>query len=183
VSVAVSPPAGEVRARGTRRLSAQATDGFGNITVGPFVWQVTPSALGAIEPGPSGTAVFTANRLLGTGTITATSGTVSGTSTVTVVPAGLKIGRIAFGRGGGSLRITVTTVDGARRPVSSTALRIVVKRDGKRHFAGSGRTGPAGKKLFRVRAARGCFTVTVTRATSAGFQWDGRTPRNRFCRQ
>ena len=57
------------------------------------------------------------------------------------------------------------------------------KRDGKRHFGGSGRTGSAGKKLFRVRAAPGCFTVTVTRAISRGFEWDGRTPRNGFCRR
>ena len=183
VSVSVSPVSGEVRARGTRRVSAQVKDAFGNITVGPFVWQVRPAALGTIEPGPSGTAVFTASRLLGAGTITATSGVVSGTSSVTVVPARLKIGRIEFGRGRGPLRITLTTVDGARRPVSSTALRIVVKRDGKRHFGGSGRTGSAGKKLFRVRAAPGCFTVTVTRAISRGFEWDGRTPRNRFCRR
>ena len=183
VSVAVRPGSGEVRARGTRRLIAQTTDAFGNIAVGPFVWRVTPAALGTIEPGPSGTAVFTANRLLGAGTITATAGTISGTASVTVTPARLRIGSIAFGRGGGALRITLTSADGARRPVSSTAVRIVVKRDGKRHFAGSGRTGPAGKKLFRVRAARGCFTVTVTRATSHGFEWDGRTPRNRYCRR
>ena len=183
MSVAVRPGFGEVRARGTRRLLAQATDALGNITVGPFVWRVTPAALGTIEPGPSGTAVFTASRLLGAGTITATAGTISGTASVTVTPARLRIGSIAFGHGGGALRITLTSLDGARRPVSSTAVRIVVKRDGKRHFAGSGRTGPAGKALFRVRAAPGCFTVSVTRATSPGFEWDGRTPRNRFCRR
>ena len=183
VSVAVRPESGEVRARGTRRLLAQTTDAFGNITVGPFVWQLTPAALGTIVPGPSGTAVFTANRLLGAGTVTATAGTISGAASVTVIPGRLRIGSIAFGRGGGGLRITLTSVDGARRPVSSTAVRIVVKRDGKRHFAGSGRTGPAGKKLFRVRGARGCFTVSVTRATAQGFVWDGRTPRNRVCRR
>jgi hypothetical protein len=44
------------------------------------------------------------------------------------------------------------------------------------------RTGPAGKALVRVKAAQGCVDMTVTKATAQGFTWDGRTPRNSFCR-
>jgi hypothetical protein len=44
------------------------------------------------------------------------------------------------------------------------------------------RTGPAGKAFIRVKAGPGCVAVTVTKATAQGFTWDGRTPRNRYCR-
>jgi hypothetical protein len=36
--------------------------------------------------------------------------------------------------------------------------------------------------VYRVPLGRGgCFTTTVRRASAAGFAWDRRTPRNRFC--
>jgi hypothetical protein len=144
---------------------------------------VTPAALGRIVPGPVGTAIFTAGRMLRTGTVTATSGTISASSSVTVVPAKLRIGPIAFRPGTRGLRVILTTVDGARRPVSHATLTLVVKRDGRRHFSGRARTGSAGKTLVRMPSGRGCFVVSVTRAAAQGFTWDGRTPRNRFCRR
>ena len=100
-----------------------------------------------------------------------------------MTPAKLRIGSIALQPGERFLRITVAAVDGARRPVSGTAVRLAVKRNGSRLASARGVTGPAGKTRVRVPGGRGCFMVAVTRAVAQGFTWDGRTPRNRVCRR
>ena len=182
-TVAVTPAAGQVRARGLRRFTAAAKDTYGNAATATLSWKVTPAALGTISPSNGGAATFTAGRLLRTGTVTATTGTVSASAAVTVIPAGLRIRSVAMQPGERFLRITVTAVDGARRPVSGTAVRLVVKRDGRRISSARAVTGPAGKLRVRVPGGRGCFTVTVTRAVAQGFTWTGRTPRNRACRR
>ncbi len=182
-TVAVTPASGEVRARGLGRFTARATDVYGNPAVATISWTVTPAALGKITPGDRGTATFTAGRLLRTGRVTARAGTISASANVTVTPAKLRIGSIALQPGERFLRITVAAVDGARRPVSGTAVRLAVKRNGSRLASARGVTGPAGKTRVRVPGGRGCFMVAVTRAVAQGFTWDGRTPRNRVCRR
>jgi hypothetical protein len=181
--MAVGPSQASVRARGTRRLVATATDAFGNLAAATPSWRVTPAALGTIAPATGRATTFTAGRLPGTGTITATSGTLSASASVTVVPGTLRIRTISVVPGRRSLRWVVTVVDGARRPVSAASVRAVVKLGGKRHARAQGRTGAAGRTMLRAPLARGCFTVAITRATAQGFTWDGRTPRNRFCRR
>jgi hypothetical protein len=182
-ALSVSPSQSSVRARGTRKLVAAATDVFGNTAVATMTWTVTPATLGTIVPATGGAATFTAGRLLGTGTVTATSGTLSATASATVVPGTLRIRTISFAPGRQTLRIVVTAVDGARRPVSAASLRAVVKLDGKRRALVRGRTGSGGRTMLRARLEHGCFTVAIIRVTAQGFTWDGRTPRNRFCRR
>jgi hypothetical protein len=182
-TVAVTPASGAVRARGVRRFVAAATDAFGNAAAATVSWKVTPVVLGTISPGSAGAATFTAGRQLGTGTVTATTGTISATASVTVIPAKLRIGSIALQPGERFLRVTVAATDGARRPVSGTSVKLVVKRDGRRLASARAVTGPAGKARVRLPGGRGCFTVAVTRAVAQGLTWDGRTPRNRVCRR
>jgi hypothetical protein len=181
--LAITPTAAQVRARGTRGFVAAPSDEFGNATTAPVSWRVTPTALGSIAVGDNGRAVFTARRLLGRGTVTALSGAISANAAITVTPATLRVSSLVFQPGRRSLRLVVSAVDGARRPVSATSIGVLVERDGDRHFRGRARTGSGGKVGFRMPLARGCFTVTVTRAQAAGFRWDGRTPRTRFCRR
>jgi hypothetical protein len=181
--LAVTPSSAQVRARGTRGFTAAATDEFGNATTAPVTWRVTPTGLGSIAVGNGGRAIFTAKRLLGRGSVTAVSGTLSASAPITVTAATLRLGPLEFRPGRRTLRLVVSAVDGARRPVSATAVGVLVKLDGARHFRGRARTGSAGKVGFRMPLAQGCFTVTVTRAQAQGFRWDGRTPRNRFCRR
>jgi hypothetical protein len=182
-AMSVRPSEARVRARGSRRLVATATDAFGNPATASVAWRVAPAALGTIEPTTGGATSFTAGRQLATGTITATSGTLSATASLTVVPGTLRIRTISFAPGRRSLRIVVAAVDGARRPVSAASVRAVVKLDGKQHAVARGRSGSGGKTMLRAPLGRGCFTVAITRATAQGFTWDGRTPRNRFCRR
>ena len=181
--LAVTPASAQVRARATVRLQATGTDEFGNPTAATVRWRVTPAALGAVAVDDRGRAIFTAGRLLGTGTVTAASGTVSSNARITVTAATLRIGPIAFQAGKRSLRIVLSAVDGARRPVSATSVGIVVRLNDARYFTGRARTGAAGKVGFRMPIGSGCFTVTVTRASAPGFAWNGKSPRNRFCRR
>jgi hypothetical protein len=181
--LAVTPASAQVRARGTRGFAATATDEFGNATSSTVSWRVTPAGLGSIAVDARGRAVLTARRQLGTGTVTATSGAVSASAALTVTAATLRIGPLVLQPGRRSLRVVVSAVDGARRPVSAASIGVLVRRDGARHFRGRARTGSGGKVGFRVPLTRGCFTVTVTRAQAQGFRWNGRTPRNRFCRR
>jgi hypothetical protein len=44
-------------------------------------------------------------------------------------------------------------------------------------------TGAAGKGRVLVPPRPGCHTISVTRAVAQGFVWNGKTPRNRFCRR
>ena len=181
--VTLVPASAQVRARGTRRFAASASDEFGNAAGGTVRWRVVPAGLGSLAVEDGGRAIFTAQRLLGSGTVTATSGTASASAAVTVRAATLRIGPIGFQPGRRSLRVVVVAADGARRPVSAASIGIVVRLNGTRHFAGRARTGAGGKVGFRVPIEPGCFVVTVRRASAQGFTWNGKTPRNRFCRR
>ncbi len=123
---------------------------------------------------------------LGAGTVTATSGTAPRRPRGGLGPPGdaPHRGRWRSGRHRSRRDRAVATVDGARRPVSRAALRLVV-RAGRCGASSRGRaaTGAAGKARLRVPRGPGCFTVTVTRASAQGFAWNGKTPRNRFCRR
>jgi hypothetical protein len=180
--IAVTPASGTVRAQGQRRFTAAGADAYGNAVSSGFRWTVTPQALGTIVPGPGGTATFTAGRLTRTGTILAAADGVVGRASVTVTPGLLRIGSLSLRSGSRRLLITLTTVDGARRPVSNARVSIAVRRDGARHLRARARTGDAGRVRFSAPTAQGCFVVRVTGASAAGFTWDGRTPRNRLCR-
>ena len=179
--IALTPTSAQVRARGTRGFVAATTDAFGNVTPAPVRWRVTPTAFGSISVGEGGRAIFTAGRRLGSGAVIATSGALTATAAVTVTPAVLRIAAIDLRAGSRSLRVVVTAIDGARRPVSATTVGIVVRRDGARHFRGRARTGSGGKVGYRVPLASGCFTVSIVRATAPGFRWNGRAPRARLC--
>jgi hypothetical protein len=99
-----------------------------------------------------------------------------------VTPARLRIGSVGYRRSGNGVQVTVTARDGARRPVSQALVSVLVRHDDRRHFTGRGATGPSGRTRYLVRArGDGCFTVRITKVRAAGFTWDGRTPRNRFC--
>jgi len=183
--LAVSPTSATLPARGSRAFRTTALDAFGNAVETPLAWRARPAGLGRITPDETGGATFTAARLVASGTLSASAatrnGTISASASVAVVPAPMRIGRVDYRRGADGVRIVLSVVDAARRPVSATGLVAVVRLDGRRLLTTRARTGASGKARLRARG-RGCFTVSVRRATAAGFRWDGRTPANRFCR-
>jgi hypothetical protein len=183
VALALDPSQSSVRARSTRRLVAAARDAFGNATAATVTWTVTPAALGTVVPGSAGSAVFTAGRVLGTGTITARTGGLTGTAAITVLPGTLRIASLKATPTRRGLRVLVGVADSARRPISRATLTVVVQKENRRVFRDRAVTGSGGKALFRVRVARGCYRVVLTRAIAQGFRWTGATPSRRVCRR
>jgi hypothetical protein len=184
--VALRPESATVQARSEQSLRLTAADAFGNAVTTAAAWSLRPRTLGTIAGNADGEAVFTAGRQLGTGTVTAIVSTLSGpitaTASVQVLPGRLRVDSVRYLGRNGRLLVTVSTVDVEGRPVSGTAVSVVVRRDGRPHYGTRGTTGASGRIVYRVPARHGgCFSLTVRRASSAGFVWDGRTPRNRFC--
>lgn len=185
-AVEVEPASATVRANGSLQLRAKASDRYGNEVPVTFAWRVTPARLGRIGRTPEGAATLTAGRVLRRGAViaaaTGDAGPIAGSAQVTVVPAALRIAPVVFRDGAEHLRVVVRTLDEGRRPVSQARVAVLVKNDGERVLLARVTTGPAGRAVLAVPALTGCFTVEVTRVRAQGFRWDGRTPRNRFCR-
>jgi len=182
--VAVTPGAREVRARDETRFVATVTDSFGNVAQAGVAWSVAPASLGTFARLPDGAVTFRAGRVLGKGTVTATAaGSLVASAAVVVGPASLRLSPVAYRRTARGVQVIVSAVDGARRPVSLAALTLVTRLDERRVGRARVVTGAAGKARLFVPRGDGCYTVSVTRAVSQGFTWDGRTARNRFCRR
>jgi hypothetical protein len=186
-AVAVTPASATVRARASRQFTAAGRDAYGNAVSASAAWSLNPARLGTIAPRTGAATTLTAGRALGTGTVTAAiaseSGTISATASVSVTPGRLRIGWIKYRSRGKTVLVNVRAVDAAGQSVSRALISVLVRRDGRRHFSARAVTGAGGRTFHRIPAPRGgCFTTTIRRVTAAGFTWDGRTPRNRFCR-
>jgi hypothetical protein len=82
-AIAVSPTGAQIRVGGSKSFTANGTDQYGNpVPVSP-TWSVTP-ALGGFSPNPGDPTTFGATTM-GTGTITASVGSIAGSSSVSVV--------------------------------------------------------------------------------------------------
>ena len=183
--ISVTPSSREAKARGEFTFTGQATDSFGNVAPANLTWSVAPPELARFVGGRGGTATFRAGRLLGSGTVTATAsrGTLVGSASVVVRPGALRIASVAFRGTSRGIQVSVAAVDGARRPISRAALTLVVRLDDRRVARARSETGAAGKARLLLPTGSGCYTLSVTRAVAQGFTWNGRTPRNRFCRR
>jgi hypothetical protein len=186
VALTVTPPSATIRARASQAFAAAGIDAYGNRVQVVATWSLTPPSLGTIEPSSGTATTFKAERTLGTGTVTASiaseTATTSGTASVTVTPGRLRIGWIKYTSRKKIVLVNVRAVDAAGQSVSRAVVSVLVRRNGRRYFSARAVTGAGGRTFHRVPASRGgCFTTTITRISAAGFTWDGRTPRNRFC--
>ena len=187
LSLSVTPADATIPARATRMLVAMGEDGSGNVFPVPVSWSISPSVVGTVAPATGPATIFTAARTLGDATVAATLDTRAGpsltaTSTLHVIPARLIIDSITYRAGDGFALVTLTALDGVRRPVSQATVSIVVERDGERHYAARAVTGPRGHAVYSVPVrAGGCFTTTVKSVLGDAFVWDGRTPSNQYC--
>ena len=107
-------------------------------------WSLDPGGLGKIV-SQGATAIFTAGARGGAGRVTATiagqSGPLSATASVTVRPGRIAVSSIRYGIGRNAILVSATVVNGAKRPVSSAVVRLIVRRNGYRYFLGQRRTG------------------------------------------
>jgi len=186
-TVIVTPASATVRARASQGFAAAGADAYGNPVPVSAAWSVTPPILGTVTPGASTATTFTARRTLGSGTILAyvatEAGPLSAGTGVRVTPGRLRIGSIRYRGRKDAVFVTASAIDAAGRPVSRAVVSVALRRNGRSYLSARGATGAAGRTVYRVPARRGgCFTTVIRRVSSAGFAWDGRTPRNRFCR-
>jgi hypothetical protein len=187
-ALTITPASAMVRARASQRFSAAGADAYGNPVQVAAAWSLIPPALGTIAPKTGAATTFTGGRTLGSGSMTATAATetatISASASLTVTPARLRIVSIGYRNRKNVVFISASAVDASGRPVSRAIVSLLVRRNGRRHFSGRAITGAAGRTVYRVPARRGgCFTTTIRRASAAGFAWDGRSPRNRFCQK
>jgi hypothetical protein len=80
--ITVTPTSAQMRVGGQHSFSATGEDRYGNAVSVKPTWTVTPT-LGTFSPNPGNPVTFTA-KTVGSGTITASFGGVSGTASVTV---------------------------------------------------------------------------------------------------
>jgi pyruvoyl-dependent arginine decarboxylase (PvlArgDC) len=185
-ALTITPASAAVRARASQPFAAAGTDAHGNPVQVAAAWSLMPPTLGTIAPKTGTATTFTAGRTLGTGTVTAAiaseTGTISAGASVTVTPGRLRIGWIKYKSRKKIVLVNVRVVDAAGQSVSRAQVSVLVRRNGRRYFSARAVTGAGGRTFHRVPVRRdGCFVTTIRRVSAAGFAWDGRTPRNRFC--
>jgi hypothetical protein len=175
-TLAVSPASAMLRPGETKQLSASGADAYANpVPVSPS-WAATS---GTLSPATGSSTTFRAGRP-GTVTISATSGTVTGTATVTVA-APIRVARVAYAVKAQRLRVTLTVVDGRRRRVAHASVRFALRRNDRWLAAASVRTNARGAATFVRPARRGCYTIRVARVNAPGLAWNRVTPKNGFC--
>jgi len=173
-SISVTPASAQIRVGGHGSFSAAGRDGYGNsVSVSPS-WSVSP-ALGTFSPNPGNPVTFTA-RTSGSGTITATVGSISGRAAVTVTrKKGAQTAAVSTAPNlnaflsqppsGGCVRDGLLRVGGRNgQPADVGSLKLLV--DGKPAGLLRGWSLTRGVEL-RLAAGSG-HTVTVIAATDDG---------------
>jgi hypothetical protein len=186
VALTITPASAIVRARASQRFAVAGADVYGNAAPVSAAWSLTPPTLGTLAPSAGSATTFTALRALGSGTISASvvtdAGVVSAAASVRVAPLRLRIGSIRYRSRERAMLITATALDSDGRPVSRAVVSVLIRWNGRGYASARAATGAAGRSVYRLRARRGgCFTTMIRRVSAAGFVWDGRTPRNRYC--
>jgi hypothetical protein len=186
VSLTITPDSATVQARASEEFAAVGTDAYGNTSPVAATWSLSSPALGTLRPIRGTSTVFTARRLLETGTITASvnAGTLFASATATVAPGRLRIASITYRPRprAHTVVVTVTTVDAAGKPISHAVVSVVLRRGGRRYLTARSVTGASGHATYGVPVRRaGCFSTIVRRVAAVGFTWSGRSPRNAYC--
>jgi len=187
VALRVTPASATVPARASQRFGVTGADAHGNAVPVSGAWSVTPRDLGTLSPRAGNATTLTAQRTIGKSTILVSvateAGPISARASARVTPGRLRIGSIRYRSRPGAVLVTATAIDVAGRPVSRALVSVAVRRNGRSYLSVRATTGAAGRTAYRVPARRGgCFTTLIRRVSASGFAWDGRTPRNRFCR-
>ncbi len=187
VSLRVEPSTSTLFAGGTVTLRAVGIDAFGNTTPTAALWTATPEDVGTLSSTSGVTTTFTAGDTPGvaqvTATITTPTGTLSATSSVTVVPPPVaRVASVRYGVAKKQLHVYVTVVDARGRRVRDASVTVALYRNGKVYARAAGQT-TAGNMTFTRPASVGAYRTKVTRVASGSRVWDGITPENAFLKK
>jgi len=180
----VEPPAASVVAGGSVTLRAVGIDQFRNATPAAVAWTIEPQSRGTVSPAAGAEASFVASSVPGTGIVTATlttpTGTLTAQASITVrPPPAVRVSAIRYGVARGRLLVFTTVVDTRGARVRNASVTVVLSRNGKVVTRASGRT-TEGRMTFSRPLARGAYRARVTRVAAPGFSWSGSTPANGF---
>jgi hypothetical protein len=175
-TIAVSPTSARLAPGQTQQFAASGTDAYSNPVPISLGWAATS---GRLSPVTGSSTTFRAGPP-GTVTISATSGAVTGTATVSVA-APIRVAGVAYAVKARRLRVTLTVVDAGRRRVVHASVRFAIRRSGRWVAAASVRTNVRGIATFVRPARRGCYTIKVARVDTPGLAWNRITPKNGFC--
>jgi len=186
-TVTVSPSSASVALGGMQAFTATGADAYGNpVPIASASWSVSAGTPGTVAPTSGNPTTFTASSTTtGSGSVTATVGSLSGSASVTVVAASkVSVSSITYGLQKQNLLVTVALVDGTGNPVAGASVSISLDRGGSLYRSATGTTGTDGKLKFKFgNAPSGCYTTTVTNVAASGLTWDGVTPPNGpFCK-
>lgn len=163
-SIAVSPASARVIEGAKQGFSASGRDQYGNPQSVNPTWSTT--APGATSPTTGITTVFHAGSSRGSGKVTATQGSVSGSASVTVIATTVRLIPGALTKKTGTYRIPLTaTVKTGGVPTASASVALRV-------FSGTACSGTA--VLSAREPTGGNGTVTFTFKTVTARTWCGR---------
>ena len=147
-------------------FTAAVADSFGNPVSSGVTWSVAPAGLGTFVRGQGGSVTFRAGRVVGTGTVTATAGSLRR-------PRPSRCGRPRCASPSVTYRRTTRGVEVTSRPSTQQAGRCRAhashaRRRARRRARRAARivTGAAGKARLAVSRGSGCYTVYGRSASS-----------------
>jgi len=150
-AIAVTPRSATVVGGKTQLFAARVTDQYGNPTNAAVTWKLVSPKLGTLSPavGPS-TTLTASGAAAGRGKLTATLGSLSASTTVTVRRPPARIAGVTTRRVKGYLVVTVRVLQGTK-PARRVPVSLVVRRGSSLIVRVTGVTNSAGKFVWRSK--------------------------------
>ncbi|HKU58296.1 MAG TPA: Ig-like domain-containing protein, partial [Gaiellaceae bacterium] len=150
-AIAITPRSATVVGGKTQLFAARVTDQYGNPTNAAVKWTIASPKLGTLSPsvGPS-TTLTASGSAAGRGTLTATLGSLSASTSVTVKRPPARIAGVTTRRVKGRLVVTVRVLQGTK-PARSVPVSLVVRRGSSLVARVTGKTDKNGRFVWHSK--------------------------------
>ena len=183
-AMSISPASATVPLGGSQTFTASGADAYGNAVPVTPSWSVGPGTPGTVSPATGSSTTFTPSGA-GSGSVVATSGTVTASASVVVTAPKVRVKSIAYKlRSDKRLVVTITVVrssDGVA--LAGATVSFTLSRGTTTVSSPTATTDSAGQTKYFTpsKAQSGCYTTTIGSVSASGFTWDGVTPANQYC--
>lgn len=150
-AIAVTPRSATVVGGKTQLFAARVTDKYGNPTNAAVTWKLVSPKLGTLSPavGPS-TTLTASGSAAGRGRLTATLGSLSASTSVTIKRPPARIAGVTTRRVKGHLVVTVRVLQGTK-PARRAPVSLVVRRGSSLVVRVTGVTDKNGRFIWRSK--------------------------------
>ena len=148
--LALAPVTASVRARASQTFTATGFDAYGNAVLPAATWTLSSSLLGGLSHTTPASTLFTAGTRTGSVKLTATSGGVSASASITVTKPPLRLAGVGTKMVGGHVVATARVLLGSQ-PAQGVPLTLRVRRGSSVLAVVHGRTAANGKLLWRSK--------------------------------